>query len=146
MRINDRVFGILMLVFAVTYGWQATQFPIPFGGSESVGPETFPIMLSIFLSISSIYLIVKPDPDEKWAPLAMLLQLASVVVALLIFAWAIDEVGFIPSAALMVSFISWRMGASVQKGVLTGVISSVAIFVLFNYVLELALPLGILEL
>ncbi|MFI8620947.1 MAG: tripartite tricarboxylate transporter TctB family protein [Marinomonas sp.] len=146
MRINDRVFGIFMLVLAVAYGWQATQFPIPFGGSESVGPETFPIVLAIFLSISAIYLMVKPDPDEKWAPGAMLLQLASVAVALLAFAWAIDEVGFIPSAILMVSFISWRMGASLKNSLMTGVISSVVIFLLFNYVLELALPLGILEL
>lgn len=88
MRINDRVFGIFMLVLAVAYGWQATHFLIPFGGSESVGPETFPIVLAIFLSISAIYLMVKPDPDEKWAPSSMLLQLASVVVALLMFAWA----------------------------------------------------------
>jgi len=146
MRINDRVFGTLMLILAVAYGWEATQLPIPFGGHESVGPETFPIMLSIILAISSIYLIVKPDPDEKWAPVPMLLQLLSVAAALLIFAWAIEPVGFIPSAALMVSFISWRMGATVKHSVITGVVSSVAIFFLFNYVLELALPLGILEL
>ncbi|MCG7601525.1 tripartite tricarboxylate transporter TctB family protein, partial [Halomonas sp. McH1-25] len=31
-----------MLVLAVAYGWGATQFPEPFGGAESVGPETFP--------------------------------------------------------------------------------------------------------
>ncbi|WP_394180214.1 tripartite tricarboxylate transporter TctB family protein [Marinomonas posidonica] len=145
MRVNDRVFGMLMLILAVAYGWEATQFPVPFGGHESVGPETFPIMLSIILGISSIYMMVKPDPDEKWAPAAMLVELTIVVLAMLVFAWAIEPIGFMPAAALVVTFLCWRMGASVSKSVITGVISSVAIFFLFNHVLELALPLGLLE-
>lgn len=145
MHVNDRVFGILMLILAVAYGWQATQFPVPFGGHESVGPETFPILLSIILGISSIYMIVKPDPDETWAPVPMLIELAIVALVMVVFAWAIEPVGFIPAATLSVAFISWRMGASVIKSLLTGVISSVVIFLLFNQVLELALPLGLLE-
>ena len=145
MRINDRVFGMLMLILAVVYGWEATKFPIPFGGHESVGPETFPIILAIILGISSIYLIVRPDPDEKWSPVAMLIELGVVVVSMLAFAWAIEPIGFIPAAALVVSFLSWRMGASVSKSLITGVTSSVIIFFLFNNVLELALPLGLLE-
>ena len=48
MRLNDRVFGMFMLILAVVYGLEATKFPEPFGGSESVGPETFPIILSFF--------------------------------------------------------------------------------------------------
>lgn len=145
MRINDRVFGMLMLILAVAYGWKATQFPVPFGGHESVGPETFPIMLSIILGISSIYMIVRPDPDEKWTTVTMLIELSIVVLAMLAFAWAIEPIGFMPAATLVVSFLSWRMGASVAKSLVTGVTSSVIIFFLFNNVLELALPLGLLE-
>ncbi|WP_421853672.1 tripartite tricarboxylate transporter TctB family protein [Marinomonas sp.] len=145
MRINDRVFGMLMLILAVGYGWEATQFPIPFGGQESVGPETFPIMLAIILGISSIYMIVRPDQDEKWAPVAMLIELSVVVLSMLAFAWAIEPIGFMPAAALVVTFLSWRMGASIAKSLITGVTSSVVIFFLFNNVLELALPLGLLE-
>ena len=145
MRINDRVFGMLMLIIAVAYGYEATQFPIPFGGQESVGPETFPIMLSLLLGISSIYMIVRPDPDEKWAPIGMLIELSIVVLSLLAFAWAIEPVGFMPAAALVVSFLSWRMGASMTKSLITGVSSSLVVFFLFNNVLELALPLGLLE-
>ena len=43
MTLNDRIFGILMLVLAVAYGWGAAQLPEPFGGAESVGPDTFPV-------------------------------------------------------------------------------------------------------
>ena len=89
MRINDRVFGLLMLLLAMAYGWEATQFPIPFGGHESVGPETFPIMLAILLGISSVYMIVRPDPDEPWAPIPMLIELSVVALSIMAFAWAI---------------------------------------------------------
>ena len=146
MRINDRVFGMLMLVLAVAYGWEATQFPIPFGGQESVGPETFPILLSVILAISSVYMMVKPDPDEKWSPLPMLIELAVVALSIVVFAWAIDPVGFIPASTFIVCFLSWRMGASFIRSLTTGVIASLVIFFLFNNVLELALPLGLLEL
>ena len=39
-KFNDRVFGLIMLVIAVAYYYGATRFPVPFGGSEAVGPET----------------------------------------------------------------------------------------------------------
>ncbi|TDO98830.1 tripartite tricarboxylate transporter TctB family protein [Marinomonas balearica] len=144
MRINDRVFGMLMLILAVTYGYQATLFPVPFGGQESVGPETFPIMLSVLLGIGSLYMMIKPDEDTKWPPLTMLLELVLVCGVLVAFAWSIEYVGFIISAAFTVAFLSWRMGATIAKSSITGAVTSLVIFVLFNKVLELALPSGIL--
>lgn len=144
MRLNDRVFGLILLILAVVYGYEATKFPEPFGGQESVGPETFPILLSFLLGIGAIYMMVKPDPNAKWPALSMLVELAIVCVVLMGFAWAIEPVGFIPSAAVAVGFLSWRMGASLSKAAITGVATSVFIFVIFNKVLELALPAGIL--
>ncbi len=46
MTFNDRIFGVLMIVLAVAYGWGATQLPEPFGGAEAVGPDTFPKLLA----------------------------------------------------------------------------------------------------
>lgn len=146
MRLNDRVFGMLMLILAVAYGWEATQFPEPFGGSESVGPETFPIILSFFLGISAIYMMLRPDPDEAWPVMPMLIELAGIVLAILAFAWAIEPLGFIPAAIAIVTYLAWRMGADIKRSLIIGVTSSVAIFLIFNNVLELALPLGLLEL
>ncbi|GAB3477704.1 tripartite tricarboxylate transporter TctB family protein [Marinomonas epiphytica] len=145
MRVNDRVFGMLMLLLAVAYGYEATQFPIPFGGHETVGPNTFPIILSIVLGVSSVYMIVRPDPDTPWAPVSMLIELAVVSLSIMVFAWAIEPLGFLISATLVVSFLCWRMGVTVTKSLITGVASSVFIFFLFNTVLELSLPLGLLE-
>ena len=146
MRITDRVFGVLLLILAVTYGYEATKFPIPFGGQESVGPETFPILLSIILAIGSIYMIVKPDEDAKWPAVSMLIELGIVCLVLVLFAFGLEYVGFVLSATTAVAFLCWRMGATPGKSLLTGAITSVVIYVLFTRVLELALPSGILGL
>jgi len=145
MRINDRVFGMLMLILAVVYGLEATKFPEPFGGVESVGPETFPIILSFLLGISAVYMMLRPDPDQAWPVKSMLIELGTTALSILIFAWAIEIVGFILAAFAVVSYLCWRMGTKPLNSAITGVVSSVSIFLLFNNVLELALPLGLLE-
>ncbi|MDO7642628.1 MAG: tripartite tricarboxylate transporter TctB family protein, partial [Reinekea forsetii] len=45
--IGDRLLGLSLLILALAYGWGAQQWPEPFGGSETVGPETFPTLLAI---------------------------------------------------------------------------------------------------
>lgn len=146
MRINDRVFGVVLLIVAIAYGYEASTFPVPFGGQETVGPETFPILLSVILGICSIYMIVRPDEDTPWPALSMLMELASVCVVLVLFALGLQTLGFILCAAPAVAFLSWRMGATPKKSLITGVGTAVVIYVLFTRLLDLALPSGILGL
>jgi putative tricarboxylic transport membrane protein len=46
----------------------------------------------------------------------------------------------------MVSVLCWRMGAKPLPSVFTGVGSAVVVYVLFNFLLELHLPAGLLKL
>lgn len=144
-KFNDRVFGLVMLVIAVAYYYGATQFPVPFGGSEAVGPETFPKLLAAILAICSLYMIVKPDPDNHWPVARTFLELGIAVVVLIAYALLLEPLGFILSTTLAVGTLCWRMGARPVKAYLTGLISGVVVFVLFTYGLELPLPLGLLE-
>ncbi len=90
--------------------------------------------------------MLKPDPDEAWPLMPMLLELLGIVLAILAFAWAIEPLGFIPAAVAIVTYLAWRMGADMKRSLIIGVSSSVVIFLIFNNLLELALPLGLLEL
>ncbi|WP_106477753.1 tripartite tricarboxylate transporter TctB family protein [Phytohalomonas tamaricis] len=145
MTFNDRIFGILMLLLAVAYGWQAQQFPEPFGGAEAIGPETFPTVLAIVLGLTSLYLIVRPDPDNGWPWGKTMIEIVVAIVALIIYTLMLEPVGFIIATTLMVGVLCWRMGAKLLPAFLTGLISAIVTFVLFNYGLELTLPLGVLE-
>ena len=142
---GDRILGLGLLVLAVAYGWAAQQWPEPFGGAESVGPETFPTILSVVLVAGSLYLMIKPDPDAQWPIGKSALELLVSVVVLIVYALLLEPLGFIIATTLAVGTLSWRMGAAPKRAFLTGLISAVVVFVLFNYGLSLSLPLGVLE-
>lgn len=144
MRLNDRIFGILLIVLAVAYGWGATQLPVPFGGSGAVGPETFPLLLAGLLGLSSLYLVVRPDPDNAWPLSRTGVELIIAVVVLVLYALLLAPLGFIISTTLAVGTLCWRMGSTPVRAYLTGLISGVVVFLLFNFALDLALPLGLL--
>ncbi len=143
--LSDRILGLGLLVLAVAYGWVAQQWPEPFGGSEGVGPETFPTILSVVLVIGSLYLMVKPDPEAEWPRGKTVIELLVAVVVLVIYTFLLEPLGFVISTTLAVGTLSWRMGATPGKGFVTGLISAVVVFGLFNYGLSLSLPAGLLE-
>lgn len=145
MTLNDRIFGILMLVLAVAYGWGATQFPVPFGGTEAVGSDTFPKVLAVVLALSSLYLIVKPDPDNAWPKGRTALELILAVVVLIAYTLLLEPLGFIIATLLAVGTLCWRMGAAPVRAFVTGGVAGVVVFLLFTYALDLALPLGLLS-
>lgn len=142
--LNDRIFGVLMIVLAIAYGWGATQLPEPFGGSEAVGPETFPLLLAIVLGLSSLYMVVRPDPDNAWPWSRTGMELIIAVVVLILYAMLLQPLGFIISTTLAVGTLCWRMGARPSKAFVTGGVAGVVVFLLFNFALDLALPLGLL--
>lgn len=143
--LGDRILGLGLLVLAVAYGWVAQQWPEPFGGAETVGPETFPTILSVVLVAGSIYLMVKPDPDAQWPLGKTALELVVSLVVLVVYAMLLEPLGFVISTTLAVGTLSWRMGAPLRRAFVTGLVSAVVVFVLFNYGLDLNLPAGLLE-
>jgi len=143
--LGDRILGLGLLVLAVAYGWVAQQWPEPFGGAETVGPETFPTILSVVLVAGSLYLMIKPDPDAQWPIGKSALELVISVVVLVVYAMLLEPLGFIIATTLAVGTLSWRMGAAPKRAFLTGLASAIVVFVLFNYGLSLSLPAGLLE-
>ncbi|MDO3721586.1 tripartite tricarboxylate transporter TctB family protein [Marinobacter sp. chi1] len=139
---GDRVLGLILLVLALAYGWGAQQWPEPFGGAEEVGPETFPTLLAIVLGLSSLYLMFKPDPDAEWPLGKTAAELGLAMVILVAYAFLLEPLGFIPATTLAVGALSWRMGAKLLPAFMTGLISAVVVFVIFNYGLSLSLPAG----
>ncbi|MBO6810723.1 tricarboxylic transporter [Marinobacter adhaerens] len=143
--LGDRILGLGLLVLAVAYGWAAQQWPEPFGGAETVGPETFPTMLAVVLVAGSLYLMIKPDPDAQWPVGKSAFELVISLVVLVVYTLLLEPLGFVIATTLAVGTLSWRMGAAPRPAFLTGLLSAVVVFVLFNYGLSLSLPAGLLE-
>lgn len=143
--LGDRILGLGLLVLAIAYGWAAQQWPEPFGGAETVGPETFPTMLAVVLVAGSLYLMIKPDPDAQWPVGKSAVELLISLVVLVVYTLLLEPLGFVIATTLAVGTLSWRMGAAPRPAFLTGLLSAVVVFVLFNYGLSLSLPAGLLE-
>ncbi len=97
------------------------------------------------LGLSSLYMIVRPDPDHAWPWSRTGIELLIAVVVLVLYAALLQPLGFILSTTLAVGTLCWRMGSAPVRAYLTGAASGVVVFLLFNFALDLALPLGVLS-
>lgn len=140
---SDRIFGVLMLLLAVVYTWTARGFDPGFM-SDPLGPSTFPYLLGGVMAVTSLYLLLRPDASANWPDPKHLLQMALIVVLLLAYAGLLEWLGFIIATLLTVTILGWRLGASPRTALLTGIGVSLAVYGLFDMLLELPLPGGLL--
>jgi putative tricarboxylic transport membrane protein len=140
---SDRIFGILMLLLAVSYTWTARGFDPGFM-SDPLGPSTFPYLLGAVLAITGLYLLIRPDAPAVWPDPRHLLQMGLIVVVLVAYAGLLEWLGFLIATTLTVFVLSWRLGARPLIAVLTGIGVSLAVYGLFDMLLELPLPAGLL--
>lgn len=142
---SDRVFGVIALILAIVYGLQARSFQSDLQIGDPLGADTFPYLLAVVMGITALYLIVRPDPSPHWPDPPHLVQMALIVVVLCVYAVLLEDLGFIVATFLAVAILSWRLGARPVSALLTGVGVSVVLYGLFDRVLGLPLPLGVLE-
>ena len=146
MKLNgDRLLGLFLFVLALAYGWGARQWPEPFGSHEAVGPDTFPTILAIAMAFASLALMFKPEPNNEWPMGKTLLELVYAIVALFAYAMLMEPLGFIISTFFTVAFLAWRMGAKLKPAAAIALGCGIGVFLLFNNLLDLPLPLGLLE-
>jgi putative tricarboxylic transport membrane protein len=112
--------------------------------ADPLGPQTFPYLLGAVLAITALYLLLRPDPPAHWPDLKHLLQMGLVVLVLLAYASLLEWLGFLIATLLTVTMLGWRLGASLRTAILTGIGVSLVVYGLFDIVLELPLPAGLL--
>jgi putative tricarboxylic transport membrane protein len=140
---SDRIFGALMLLLAAIYTWTARGFDPGFI-SDPLGPSVFPFILGGVLGGTALYLLLRPDTPAIWPRLKTMVQMVVVVIVMLLYAGLLEKLGFIIATTLTASMIGWRLGASPKTAMLTGIGVSLGIFGLFDMLLELPLPPGLL--
>jgi putative tricarboxylic transport membrane protein len=136
----DRILGVIGLAIAAFYIWQATQIKVSFI-SDPIGAKTFPIIIGLLLGASSLLILLRPDKSPHWPSLSRLAEL-SIAVG---YAYLLPEIGFVIATAGAATFLSWRLDSGPLQAVLSGVGTSVGIYVVFHVILGLSLaegPLG----
>lgn len=140
---SDRIFGGLMLLLAASYGWTARGFDPGFM-ADPLGPQTFPYLLGATLAVTALYLLLRPDAPAHWPAWRQLVQMALVILVLVAYAALLEWLGFLAATTATVFVLGWRLGASLKTAAITGVAVSLAVYGLFDMLLELPLPAGLL--
>ncbi|MEQ8968695.1 MAG: tripartite tricarboxylate transporter TctB family protein [Azospirillaceae bacterium] len=138
---SDRVLGGVGLALAIFYAWAATIIPEPFS-SDAVGPAGFPYIIAILLAVSSVYFILKPDPEPRWPTLNRLAEIGFALLVMFAYAWVLPVAGFILSTTVVTAYLAWRLGSHPLEAVITGVATAIGLYVVFGLVFGLSLAEG----
>lgn len=141
---SDRIFGGLTLLLAGIYLWTARGFD-PGLISDPLGPQTFPYLLGSVLAVTALALLLRPDPSPPWPDLRHLAQMGIIVAVLVAYALLLERLGFLIATMLAASLIGRRLGASWRTALFTGIGVALVVYGLFDKILELPLPAGLLK-
>lgn len=135
---SDRIFGLVTLFVALAFIASATQIQASFL-ADPVGPKTFPIIIGIVAAISSLVMILRPDPDPNWPKGRTWIALFIAVIVLVAYAFALKPLGFVIPTAIAAAILSHQISPRAMPSMIAGAGLSVGLFILFKYALGLGL-------
>ncbi len=145
----QRLFGLVLLIACVLLAVAAWGYHAPFS-YEPVGPRAFPLLLLVLLGAGAVYLLVKPatahaPSDEPPLDRFVIRKVAICVVLLVAYAAIYETLGFIPASILFGIGMARLYGGTWVASVTGGVLMGIGLYVLFDRLLDVPLPLGILS-
>lgn len=138
---SDRIFGVFGVLLAIGFAFAAFAIEESFL-SDAVGPKAFPLIIAAILGLSSAVIALRPDPEPHWPSLGRFVEVGSAIVVLILYAELLPIAGFVIATAFAAAYLAWRLGSSAIESVLTGVGTSLGIYVIFHLVLGLSLAKG----
>ena len=136
--ISDRIFGLVVLMVALAFIANATQIQTSFL-ADPVGPKAFPMLVGGIAGLCGLFMIIRPDPDPKWAKGRTLIALLVAISVLVAYAYALKPLGFVIPTAITAAILSYQISPQIRPASLAGIGLSVGLFVLFKYALDLGL-------
>ncbi len=140
---SDRILGAVCVVAAVAMGVAAQGYAAQIS-YEPVGPRAFPLLLAVLIGLAGLWLVIRPSADSAAIAPGRLPMLAATVVATLIYAVLFQWLGFTLATALMAVPVGMAFGGSWSKSLAGGVGLGLGFFLLFDKLLDVVLPTGVL--
>jgi len=157
MKLNDAVWGVLLLLFGVTLVVHVQSFPQMPG--QRFGPALFPGLLAVGLGVCGLLLIVKgwaarakEGDAQAWTRLEPwtrsprhVLAFALVIVVNVGYIALVDRIGFIPLAVVYLAVLFWVFGVPAKWILPIAIAVTLGIHYAFYKLLRVPLPWGVLE-
>ena len=153
MKLNDAIFGLLLLALGLTVLGVVQSFPkIP---GQQVGPALFPGLISIGICVGGLILLGRGWRDraavpwfsvEEWVRsprhfIGFLVLVGSVVFYML----ASQTLGFLICSTLILAALFYVLQVPLGRALLIAAIASLVIHFAFYKLLRVPLPWGVLK-
>lgn len=145
----QRIFALVLLLACAGLAVMAWPYQAPFS-YEPVGPRAYPLLMLGLMSLALLYMLFRPTPivhseDEPELDRATLKKIAICIGLLLVFAGTFEPLGFILASILIGVPMALLYGGRLLPSVVIVVLMSIALYVLFDRVMDVPLPLGLLD-
>ncbi|QBF28217.1 tripartite tricarboxylate transporter TctB family protein [Pseudomonas tructae] len=147
--ILQRLFALFLLAICSALMVMAWPYQAAFS-YEPIGPRAFPLLMLGLMACGLLYLAFRPTPlvhkdDEPELDRATLNKIVICVALLLVFAASFEPLGFILSSILIGVPMARLYGGRWLPSVVIIVLTSLSLYWLFDRVMEVPLPLGLLD-
>lgn len=151
MKLSDLIIGLILVIFSVT-GLVYTNLTFPSSPDGTPGPDLFPNILFSLLCICGVIMMVKSWREKSVTPLVSFPTLnfsgfISILILLLFVVIYInfsDRIGFIPLGFAIIVCLSLWLRVNWRVSLVSAVVTTLVIYVLFVKVLLVPLPQGIM--
>ncbi|KJK07124.1 MULTISPECIES: tripartite tricarboxylate transporter TctB family protein [Pseudomonas] len=145
----QRIFALFLLALCAALAVMAWPYQAAFS-YEPVGPRAYPLLMLGLMSIGLLYLAFRPTPivrkdDEPELDRETLNKIALCIGLLLVFAATFEPLGFILSSILIGVPMARLYGGRWLPSVVIIGLMSIALYWLFDRVMDVPLPLGLLD-
>lgn len=153
MKLNDAIFGLLLLVLGITVLVVVQVFPkIP---GQQVGPALFPGLIAVGLCVGGLLLLLNGWHERASVPWLMLedwvssprhlLAFVLLIGAVVFYMLASAKLGFLLSSVMILSALFCVLRVPLFKSVLVAVVATLLIHLAFYKLLRVPLPWGVLQ-
>ncbi len=141
---SDRILGGVCVVAAVGMGWAAQDYAAAIS-YEPVGPRAFPLLLSVLMAIGGAWLVLKPTLSGGVFEAQKLKPIGLCALAIVVYTALFQLLGFTLATALMAVPVGMAFGGSWWKSLVGGIGLGLVLFLLFDKLLDVVLPTGVLS-
>ncbi|VXB70724.1 tripartite tricarboxylate transporter TctB family protein [Pseudomonas sp. 8O] len=139
-----RLFAAIWLLLCAGLAVIAWGFQAPFA-YDPVGPRAYPLLLLALMGAGAAWLVFKPGADTEKLTRQALLRSGLCILTLLAYALLFEPLGFVLSTALATFVLGLLFTGRALPCLISGVLMGVLLYALFDYALDVPLPLGVFE-
>ena len=145
----QRIFASVLLLVCAGLALMAWPYQAAFS-YEPVGPRAFPLLMLGLMGLALLYMVFRPAPikyseDEPPLDRETLTKIAICVALLLVFAGLFEPLGFILSSIVIGIPMARLYGGRWVPSIVVTTLMAIGLYLLFDRVMEVPLPLGLLD-